>query len=104
MDELNPTSKILRKPAVDRASAKTARADQGKTQSGGVTDRVTLSSASRAESTKAGEPEPAARDIRLDLVKKFRSVLQEGSYVVKANEIADKIVQKIGEDKNQNIL
>lgn len=103
MDELNPTSKIIRKPAVNGAAAKKARADQDKTQSGGVADRVTLSSASRAESAKTGEPE-TARDIRLDLVKKFRSVLQDGSYVVKANEIADKIVQKIGEDKNPIIL
>ncbi|MFQ5672196.1 MAG: flagellar biosynthesis anti-sigma factor FlgM [Nitrospinales bacterium] len=42
-------------------------------------------------------------EIRRDLVKKFRRVLKEGAYEVKAEEIADKIVQKIREEKDRII-
>ena len=62
-----------------------------------------LSETSKSQATASGE-KVVSSGIRQDLVNKFRDVLQKGSYEVKANEIADKIVQKIREDKNHLIL
>ena len=45
-----------------------------------------------------------ASDVRYDLINKYRDVLSKGSYVVKAEELADKIVQKIREDKNRLVI
>ena len=45
-----------------------------------------------------------ASDIRFDLVKKYREVLADGSYQVKSDELADKIVQKVKENKNTFFL
>jgi len=47
-----------------------------------------------------GSPKEQVRqEIRRELVKKFKSSLQKGNYKVKAPEIAEKIVQKIRENK-----
>ena len=43
-------------------------------------------------------------DVRYDLVKKYREILAEGSYQIKSNELADKIVQKVKEGKNSILL
>ena len=43
-------------------------------------------------------------EIRHDLVNKFRNVLRDGNYSIKADEIADKIVQKIRDNKNHLAL
>jgi len=40
-------------------------------------------------------------EVRKDLVSKYKSILKKGSYKIKAEEIADKMVQKIREDRNQ---
>ena len=61
-------------------------------------DRVTLSQGPG----KNRKPLPA--EIRQDLVKKFRRDLEKGTYEVKAGEIADKIVQKIREEKDRIIF
>jgi len=37
-------------------------------------------------------------------VNKFRNVLRDGTYSIKADEIADKIVQKIRDNKNHLAL
>ena len=66
-------------------------------------DRVSLSQTSKVKASvqsKGG----VASDIRMELVNKYRGILENGSYVVKAEEIADKIVQKIRENKNRVIL
>lgn len=44
--------------------------------------------------------EQARQEIRIELVEKFKGFLQKGNYRVKAPEIAEKIVQKISEDKH----
>ena len=44
--------------------------------------------------------EQVRQEIRLELVEKFKSSLQKGNYKVKAPEIAEKIVQKIRENKH----
>jgi len=75
----------------------------GKPSSTKNVDQVTLSETSKAQAS-ASEVKSVASEIRQDLVNKFRDILQKGSYEVKANEIADKIVQKIRENKNSMIL
>ena len=43
-------------------------------------------------------------DVRYDLVKKYREHLADGSYQIKSDELADKIVQKVKENKNITFL
>lgn len=69
--------------------------------------KETLDKATQSASLKdikEGKPPPSASEIRYDLVNKFRNDLKSGVYEVKSNEIADKIVQKIREEKDQIIL
>jgi len=37
-------------------------------------------------------------------VKKYREILADGSYQIKSDELADKIVQKVKEGKNGILL
>jgi anti-sigma28 factor (negative regulator of flagellin synthesis) len=37
-------------------------------------------------------------------VKKYREILADGSYQIKSSELADKIVQKVKENKNMILL
>ena len=43
-------------------------------------------------------------DVRYDLVKKYREHLADGSYQIKSDELADKIVQKVKENKSMLLL
>jgi flagellar biosynthesis anti-sigma factor FlgM len=69
----------------------------------GQDDKVTLSEPFKAQAS-ANKSKDTASKIRHELVNKYRKVLQDGSYEVKANEIADKIVQNIRENKNRMTL
>lgn len=71
--------------------------------SGKSSDRVTLSETSRNQAPSK-TPKSVAGEIRHDLVNKFREILREGTYSIKADEIADKIVQKIRDNKNHLAL
>ena len=75
----------------------------GKPSSTKSVDQVTLSETSKTQAS-ASEVKIVTSEIRQELVNKFRDILQNGTYEVKANEIADKIVQKIRENKNSMIL
>jgi len=44
--------------------------------------------------------EQMRHEIRMELVAKFKSSLQKGTYRVKSPEIAEKIVQKIRDNKH----
>ncbi|PIQ97816.1 MAG: hypothetical protein COV67_02315 [Nitrospinae bacterium CG11_big_fil_rev_8_21_14_0_20_56_8] len=101
MNELDITPKVGRRNAVNKTSYPLKKSDISPKVADGETDRVSLSSASRVQVSIKSSPPP---DIRMDLVNKFRSVLDQGDYQVKADEIADKIVQKIREHKNRMIL
>jgi len=70
---------------------------------GTASDRVSLSHDS-LRSSKSKESKNGNGEIRHDLVNKFRNVLREGTYSIKADEIADKLVQNIRDNKNQLIL
>ena len=65
-------------------------------------DRISLS-----ESCK-GKPsinkQGIVSDVRYDLVKKYREILADGSYQIKSDELADKIVQKVKENKSMLFL
>ena len=68
-----------------------------------TSDRVSLSQNIK-EKTPSKEIKNGNGEIRHDLVNKFRSVLQDGTYSIKADEIADKLVQNIRDNKNHLIL
>jgi flagellar biosynthesis anti-sigma factor FlgM len=103
MNKLEPTLKISRNDTVNESAKGNSKPKQGKASPSKELDRVTLSETSKSQATASGE-KVVSSGIRQDLVNKFRDVLQKGSYEVKANEIADKIVQKIRENKNHLVL
>ena len=61
-------------------------------------DRISLSESYKGKSLKNNEG--IVSDVRYDLVKKYREILADGSYQIKSEELADKIVQKVKENKN----
>ena len=98
MNKLEITTKIGRRNQINgSAEGKNKPVIDNKLSSGDV-DKVTLSEPSKAQAS-ASKSKDTANEIRHELVNKFRKVLQNGSYEVKANEIADKIVQNIRENK-----
>ncbi len=103
MNELEPTLKIVRGNAVNSDSKGTRSSKKSSSPSGKPLDRVTLSEVSKNKDTSKA-PKGTTSEIRHDLVNKFRSVLQDGTYSIKADEIADKIVQKIRDNKNHLAL
>ena len=103
MNKLEPASKIGRQEAINGSAKGKKKPVAGKPASAKNIDRVTLSKTSKTQASASGVKSVASK-IRQDLVNKFRDILQKGSYEVKANEIADKIVQKIRENKNSMIL
>jgi flagellar biosynthesis anti-sigma factor FlgM len=102
MNKLEITKKIGRQnPINGSAEGKNKPVTENKLSSGHV-DKVTLSEPSKAQAS-AGKSKATSNEIRHELVNKFRKVLQTGSYEVKANEIAEKIVQNIRENKKHLI-
>ena len=65
-------------------------------------DRISLSKSYESKSLK--NKKGIVSDVRYDLVKKYREGLADGSYQIKSNELADKIVQKVKEGKSMLIL
>lgn len=105
MNELNPTTKINRRNAVAKPPAtKSEKLDNKKTRAESKLDRVSLSQTSKVKASIKGGGNAVVSDVRQDLINKYRRILDSGSYVVKADELADKIVQKIRESKNHVIL
>jgi flagellar biosynthesis anti-sigma factor FlgM len=99
MSEIFPTINSIQQRQDNRASlskeTKTSEADSFKEK----LDRVTISKASRA--TANSEPrKKKSSEIRYDLVKKFQKELKKGFYEIKADAIAEKMVQKIRDDKD----
>ena len=65
-------------------------------------DRISLSESHKGKSLK--NKERIVSDVRYDLVKKYREILANGSYQIKSEELAEKIVQKVKETKNMILL
>lgn len=103
MNELNPTPKIEKRTQVSKSGAKVSSEAKAKLENA-PEDKVTLSKSSRDESAKVKNDSPVTSDVRYDLINKYRNFLGNGTYQVKADEIADKIVQKIRESKNHHLL
>ena len=47
---------------------------------------------------------PSATEIRKDIVEKYKTSLAEGTYEVKAEELAEKMIQKIRDNKKRAII
>jgi len=65
-------------------------------------DRISLSKSYKGKASI--KKEGIVSDVRYDLVKKYREILADGSYKIKSDELADKIVQKVKETKNMILL
>ncbi len=102
MTELDPTQKISRRNPINSSSPRPIPAQPEASKGPEPSDRVTLSHKPEtlSEATKA----KTGSEIRGKLVSKFRDILEQGNYQVKADEIADKMVQKIREQKNSTII
>ena len=103
MNKLEITTKIGRQNPINGSAEGKNKPVTGNKLSSGHVDKVTLSEPSKAQSS-AGKSKATANEIRHELVNKFRNILQNNFYEVKSNEIADKIVQKIRENKNYLVL
>ena len=99
MSELNPPNKIGPRPNLKTPASKGKRAEKESTPPvPPENDVVRLSKASRMPSSGRGG------EIRQDVVAKFKALLGGGGYKVKADEIADKMVQKIRENKGPSVF
>ena len=98
MNKLEITTKIGRQNPINGPAEGKNKPVTGHKLSSGNVDKVTLSEPYKAQAS-AGKSKATSNEIRHELVNKFRKVLQNGSYEVKANEIAEKIVQNIRENK-----
>ena len=103
MNEIKPTLKLVRDNTVktDSKGAMSSLTSSGPT--GKPLDRVTLSEVSKNQVPSKGS-KGIAGEIRHDLVNKFRNILRDGTYSIKSDEIAEKIVQKVRDNKNQLAL
>jgi flagellar biosynthesis anti-sigma factor FlgM len=98
MNELEITTKIGRRNQITGSTEGKNSPETSKRLSSGHIDKVTLSEPSKAQASVSISKHTTS-EIRQELVNKYRDVLQNGSYEVKANEIAEKIVQNIRENK-----
>ncbi|MEE3253191.1 MAG: flagellar biosynthesis anti-sigma factor FlgM [Nitrospinota bacterium] len=103
MNELESKIKLVGTNHVKSDLAAIKSSNKSSKDIGMASDRVSLSHNSKSPS-QSKELKNGNGEIRHDLVKKFRSVLQEGTYSIKADEIADKLVQNIRDNKNHLIL
>ena len=103
MNELEPIIKTGRRNTIKESSKLDSKPTNGRQTVSGNVDKVSLSNSSTAK-VSVGRSKSNTGEIRYELVNKFRDILQNESYEVKAHEIADKIVQKIRENKNNLIL
>ena len=100
MNKLGITTKIGRQNPINGSAEGKNKPVTGNKLSSVHVDKVTLSEPFKAQ-VSSGKSKATANEIRHELVNKFRNVLQNGSYEVKSNEIADKIVQNIRENKHR---
>jgi flagellar biosynthesis anti-sigma factor FlgM len=103
MNELEITTKIGRKNLINESAKEKNKQVKGNKLSSGHVDKVTLSDPYKPQDS-ASKSKATTSEIRHELVNKYREVLQNGSYEVKANEIAEKIVQNIQENKKRLVV
>jgi anti-sigma28 factor (negative regulator of flagellin synthesis) len=98
MTKLNSSLKIDQKNSINKEFTRKQYKNNIVSGKENNSDRVSLSKTYKGNSSTKGRE--IASDIRYDLVKKYREVLADGSYKVKSTELADKMVQKVKENKN----
>tara|TARA_B100000686_G_C16579463_1_gene857333 strand:+ start:601 stop:912 length:312 start_codon:yes stop_codon:yes gene_type:complete len=103
MNKLDPTIKLVNGNSVKRDSKGLKKSKNNSNPLEINLDRITLSETSKNQETSTNSKKITG-EVRHDLVNKFRNVLRDGTYSVKADEIADKIVQKIRDNKNHLAL
>ena len=103
MNKLDPTIKLVNGNAVKRKSKGFKSSNNNSNLLEKPLDRITLSETSKKKDVSI-KSKKVTSEIRHDLVNKFRNVLRDGNYSIKADEIADKIVQKIRDNKNNLAL
>jgi anti-sigma28 factor (negative regulator of flagellin synthesis) len=103
MDKLNIVLKTNeRNSAGQEFTLKSPKKCSSNTRKETKPDRISLSESYKGKSSinKKG----IVSDVRYDLVKKYREILADGSYQIKSNELAEKIVQKVKEGKSSILL
>ena len=103
MNKLDPTIKLVNGNTVKRDSKGLKKSKNNSNPLEINLDRITLSETSKNQETSTNSKKITG-EVRHDLVNKFRNVLRDGTYSIKADEIADKIVQKIRDNKNHLAL
>ena len=103
MNKLDPTIKLVNGNSVKRDSKGLKKSKNNSNPLEVNLDRITLSETSKNQETSTNSKKITG-EVRHDLVNKFRNVLRDGTYSIKADEIADKIVQKIRDNKNHLAL
>ena len=98
MTKLNSSLKIDQNKSINKEFAIKQSTNSSISGKENRSDRVSLSKTYKGNSSTNGRE--IASDIRYDLVKKYREVLADGTYKVKSTELADKMVQKVKENKN----
>ena len=104
MNKLNPIIKINRRNAISQENSNSSinKSKKG-VEDSDKNDQVSLSKASKIKASLKGK-NSIVSDVRYELIKKYQEKLNSGNYVVKADELADKIVQKIRENKNRVVI
>ena len=98
MDELKITSGMNGRRVKHVAPSGKKRPNASRGRFNEVLDQVSQKSAAP---TSGSDKTKKSIEIRRDLVDKYRLDLKNGAYNVRATEIADKIVQKIRDDKSK---
>ena len=99
MNKLNIVLKTNERNSTSQEiTLKSAKSASGNSSKETKPDRISLSESYKAKSPTSKKG--IVSDVRYDLVKKYREILADGSYQIKSNELADKIVQKVKENKN----
>ena len=96
MTEFEPKIKLVRRNTLKDDFRVIKNSDKNSDSATTASDRVSLSQ----NVTPVGGSKTGTGEIRHDLVNKFRNVLKDGTYSIKADEIADKLVQNIRDNKN----
>ena len=99
MNEFEPKIKLVSDNIVKDEFRLTKNSDKSSDNIAVASDRVSLSQNIERQSSSK-ESKNGAGEIRHHLVNKFKNVLKDGTYSIKANEIADKLVQNIRDNKN----
>jgi len=103
MTELDPTNKIAQGNSVKKPPARSGLPPLKPEKAPATSDRVTLSNKPQQVPLETSSTKAPAQ-IREKLVGQFREILEQGTYKIKADEIAKKMVQKIREQKDQTII